>query len=63
MRAFIVLLDHPFRVELCSSMTSVVNFEDKNPFVIITLKLKCQNVRRDIMFLASNSLHNLGGQK
>ena len=38
MRAFIVLLDHPFRVELCSSMTSVGNFEDKSPFVIITLK-------------------------
>ena len=26
MRAFIVLLDHPFRVELCSSVTSVVEF-------------------------------------
>ena len=39
MRAFIVLLDHPFRVELCSSVTSGVNFDDKSPFVIITLKV------------------------
>jgi hypothetical protein len=26
-------------------------------------ELKCQSVRRDMTFLASNSLHNLGGQK
>ena len=28
-----------------------------------TLREKCQSVCRDMMFLASNSLHNLGGQK
>ena len=27
------------------------------------IELKCQSVRRDMMFLASNSLQNLEGQK
>ena len=51
MRAFIVLLDHPFRVELCSSVTSVVNLEDKSPFVIISLKFVFEgSVRSKIIF-------------